>query len=462
MTTQNSEATQVPELSDGLQAIAVAPGADGYEAARRVWNGTIDKRPAVIVRCRGVADVIEGVTYARARNLPVSVRGGGHHVAGGALIDGGLVLDLSQMRAVRVDPVARTVRAEGGAQIGDIDRETRPFGLAVPMGVFSETGVAGLTLAGGVGWLRRKYGLACDSLLSADVVTADGRLLHASPDEHPDLFWALRGGGWDMGCVTSLEYRAYPIEPELFFLFVTYPMDDAPVVLRALRDFASTASDEASPLAVLWTFPRSDAYPPEVWEKQFVAIAGPYAGPVEEGERVYAPLRALGTPLLDMSGPMPYHDVQKLFDEEYPTGRRYYWKSSYLRELSDPAIDVLVHFGRQRPSPLSSVDVWLQGGAIAKTSASDSPAGHRDAPYLIGIEANWEEATNDAANIAWTRELAAALEPFSTGGSYLNFEDVTESAATAAYHGASFERLVSVKRTYDPGNLFRSRRGLVD
>jgi FAD/FMN-containing dehydrogenase len=456
VTTHTSETT-----ARGLPAVAVTPGADGYEDARRLWNGAIDKRPAVIVRCRGAADVIEGVHYARERGLPVSVRGGGHHVAGGALIDGGLVLDLSQMRSVRVDPVARTVRAEGGAQIGDIDREARPFGLVTPMGVFSETGIAGLTLAGGVGWLRRKYGLACDSLLSADVVIADGRLLHASGAENADLFWALKGGGWDMGCVTSLEYRAYPIEPELFFLFIAYPMDDARAVLRALRDFGRTAPDEASPLAVLWTFPEAEVYPPEIWNRQFVAVAGPYAGPPDAGERVFAPLRKLAAPLLDMSGRMPYYEVQKLFDEEYPNGRRYYWKSSYLRELSDAAIDVLVEFGRARPSPLSSVDVWLQGGAIAKTTPADSPAGHRDAPYLIGIEANWDEAADDAINVAWTRALASALGPFSTGGSYLNFEDLTDPGAAAAYHGESFERLVEIKRTYDPGNLFRSRRGLV-
>jgi FAD/FMN-containing dehydrogenase len=450
----------IDELAAGVRGDVLSPTSAGYDEARRVWNGTVDKRPALIVRCQGVADVIEAVNFARDQGLAVSVRGGGHHVAGSAIAQDGLVVDLSGMRSVRVDPANARVRCEGGAQIGDLDRETRPFNLAVPMGVFSETGVGGLTLAGGVGWLRRKHGLACDGLISADVVLADGRLVTASASANADLYWALRGGGWDMGVVTSLEFAAHPVDSELAFLFVYYPIEDGQRVLRGLRDFGATAPDEISVLAVLWTFPHSEEYPEAVWGKQFVALAGPYAGPASEGERIHQPLRELATPLLDMSGRMPYHDIQKLFDAEYPVGRRYYWKSSYLGALADRAIDVLVELGRSRPSPLSSVDVWLLGGAIGRVGATDTPAGHREAPYLIGLEANWDDPSTDAINLAWTRDAAQSLAPFSLG-SYLNFEDLAEAGVTAGYHGANFDRLRQLKQKYDPANLFRSRRGLV-
>ncbi|MGE0059039.1 MAG: FAD-binding oxidoreductase [Dehalococcoidia bacterium] len=449
------------DLTSKLRGTVFTATDEGYDEARRIWNGTVDKRPAVIVRCGGVADVIDAVNYAREQGLSVSIRGGGHHVAGSALNDDGLVIDLSQMRSVRVDPAAGTARAEGGAQIVDVDRECMPFNLCVPLGVFSETGIAGITLAGGVGWLRRKYGMTCDSLVSADVVTADGKLVKTSATENPELFWALRGG-WDMGVVTSFEYQARPIEPEIAFLFVTYPIDEAAQVMRGVHEFMRSASDAFSPLLVLWTFPEDEAYPQEVWGKQFIAIVGPYAAHAEEGMRAIEPLRHLGTVLLDASETTTYYAVQHLFDHEYPKGRRYYWKSSYLTGLEEGAIEQLIEFGKNRPSALSSVDVWTLGGAISRIGADETPLSQRQAPYMIGIEANWDDPAADAANIAWTRELASALQPFSTGASYLNFEDLSETGAAKATHGANFERLVRIKKQYDPENLFRSRRGLVD
>jgi len=449
------------ELAQTVSGDVISPDHAEYEAARRLWNGAIDKRPAVIVRCAGVADVIDAVNFARRENLAVSIRGGGHHVAGGASNDGGLVIDLSRMRSVRVDPESKTARAEGGALIVDVDRACMPFNLAVPLGVFSETGIAGITLGGGVGWLRRSFGMTCDSLISADVVTSEGELIKASATQNPDLFWALRGGGWDFGVVTSFEYQTYDIDTEMAFLFVTYPIEEATDVLSRFADFMQTCPDAFSPLAVLWSFPADEAYPPEVWGKQFVGLAGPYCGRPEDGERLFQPLRELGTILLDMTGTMSYYDVQHLFDHEYPVGRRYYWKSSYLTDMTPDAIRTVVEAGMNRPSSLSSVDIWTLGGAISRVAASDTPISQREAPFMIGIEANWDDPHDDAANIAWTRGLAGALKPFSTGASYLNFEDLSEADFTEASHGANFERLAALKQTWDPGNVFKSRKGLV-
>jgi FAD/FMN-containing dehydrogenase len=456
----NTEA--LTQLASRLRGTASTPSDASYDEARRVWNGTVDKTPAVIVTCQGVADVIDAVNFARDQALHVAVRGGGHHVAGSAVIDAGLVIDLSQMRSVRVDSQHRRVRAEGGAQIGDVDRETQAFGLAVPLGLVSETGIAGLTLAGGLGWMRRKHGLSCDNLKSADVVLSDGRYVHASAEENQDLLWALRGGGWDLGVVTSFEFEAHQLGPEVFLSFVTYARSEGKQVLQLFQEAYAAAPLGAAPLGVCWTFPEAEVFPKELWGQQFVAVVGVYAGPAEEGAQAMQPFSQLGTVLTDMSGPVPYIEAQRFFDEDYPKGRRYYWRSSYLKALSGEAIDVLLHLSDIRPSPLSSVDLWPLGGAIAGVPASESPFGHRDAPFAIGIEANWDAPSADAANIAWARQATSLLEPFSTGGSYMNFEDPDDTKATAASFGENLQRLVQIKRKYDPANLFRSRRGLVD
>jgi FAD/FMN-containing dehydrogenase len=445
------------QLAARIKGVAFAAGDDGYGEARKLWNGTLDKKPAAIVKCRAVADVLDALAFARQQRLGVSIRGGGHHVAGGAVLDDGLVVDLSEMRAVSVDPVARTVRAEGGAQIGDVDRETTPLGLCVPLGVVPDTGIAGLTLAGGLGFLRRKYGMTSDNLIAADVVTADGRCLRASADENPDLFWALRGGGWDLGVVTSFEYRAHPISPEVFLSFTAYPIEEGPTVLRRFRDFMETAPDEMSPIAVIWTFPE-EPYPRELWGRQLVAVVGAYDGPAEQGEKAFEPLRALGTPLFDASERTTYFAVQQFFAEDYPSGRRYYWKSSYLSRLEDSTIETLLDFGRRRPSPLSTIDLWPLGGALSRISAQETPISHREAAYLIGVEANWEDPSADTANRAWCRDTVAALTPHSTGGSYLNFEDLSEGGVVERSRGSNLERLTAIKRKYDPEDLFRSRR----
>jgi hypothetical protein len=443
----------------GLDGQAIRPGDAAYDEARSVWNGTVDKRPAVIVRCRNTDDVIAAVMLARTEGLAISVRGGGHHVAGSAVNDGGVVIDLSGMREVTVDAAAKTARAQGGALLVDVDNATLAHGLAVPMGLFSETGIAGLTLAGGYGWQSRLRGLTCDNLIAAEVVTADGRLLKASAVENPDLFWALRGGGQNLGVVTSFEYQAHPMPPELFFLFVTYPLAEAKQVLTAVREYSQTAPREAGIIAVIWTFPASEPYPEEVWDQQFVAIVGPYMGDAAEGQRVLQPLRELGAPLFDISGPMPFGDIQHLFDEEYPKGRRYYWRSTYLKELGDGALAKLVDLGSRRASPLTSLDVWIGADtAVADVGIDATPIAHRDAPFMIGIESNWEDPANDAANIAWAREVFTTLAPHSTGGSYLNFEDPSDQSRVAAVYGPNYQRLMEIKRKYDPDNLFGTRR----
>ena len=456
----NNEA--IAHLRSGIAGAVNLPGDAAYAGARAIWNGTVTKQPAVIVTCSGVEDVIAAVGFARDQGLGISVRGGGHHVAGSALIDGGLVIDLSAMRGVTVDSAARTVRAEGGALIADLDRATQEHGLAVPMGVVSETGVAGLTLGGGIGWMRRKHGMSCDNLIGADVVLADGRLVHASAQENSDLLWALRGGGWDLGVVVGLEYEAHPLGPDVWVSFIGYAWSDARQVIQGFRDFAASAPEGFGAVCVCWTVPELDEFPKDQWGQPIVIVVGPYTGSVEEGQRVTKPLLSLGTVLGDLSGPMPYVEAQTaLFDEDYPKGDRYYWRSSYLGGLPDDAIDTLMELNLERPSPRSSLDIWSLGGAIGRFGAVDSAAGHRDAPWLIGIEANWSEPDEDAANVGWARRAGERLRPFSTGGSYMNFEDPDDVSATAASHGDSLTRLQAVKKAYDPANLFRSRRGLV-
>ena len=460
MTTMTNEA--LTRLRDDLKGPAFAPSDEGFAEARVIWNATVTKQPAVIATCADVDDVITAVKFAREQGLGISVRGGGHHVAGTSLIDGGLVVDLSQMRGVTVDPAKQTARAEGGALIGDLDRATQTHALAVPMGVVSETGVAGLTLGGGVGWMRRKHGMSCDSLIGADVVTSEGELIHASAEENADLLWALRGGGWDLGVVVALEYQAYPLGPDVWVPFIGYPWSEAKQVMQGFRKFIETAPESFNAVCVCWTVPELPEFPEEHWGKPFVVIVGPYAGTVEEGERVTEPLLSLGTVIGNLSGPMPYVEAQHaLFDEDYPKGDRYYWRSIYLKDLDDGAIDALVEQTLARPSLRSSLDLWPLGGAIARQGPEDSAAGHRDAPWLIGIEANWSEPGEDAANIAWARASSEKLTPYSTGGSYMNFEDPDDSKATAASHGSALQRLLDVKKKYDPENLFRSRRGLV-
>jgi FAD/FMN-containing dehydrogenase len=426
--------------------------------ARAVWNGMVDRRPALIAQCAGAVDVVASVEFAREHGLLVAVRGGGHNVAGTGVCDGGLMIDLSLLRSVRVDPVAQTVRAEGGVTIGDLDHETQAFGLAVPMGVVTATGIAGLTLGGGMGWLRRKYGLSSDNLLSADVVTADGKLVVAAPDTEPDLFWALQGGGGNFGVVTSFEFRAHPVGPEVFFVFVVHEGADARAALRFYREWAPAAPDEVSAFAILQHGPELEEIPSEHRGKPVAIFLAMYSGDASRGQEVLQPLRGFGNPVVDLSDTLPYLQVQQFFDADYPAREmRYYWKSRYLDELSDDAVDTLVRLNEASPSHHSTVDVWQLGGAMSRFAPDSSAFGDRSAAYLIGIEANWESADDDAACIAWGRELFRALEPFSSGREYLNFPGLyedNEQMVRDTFAG-NLDRLRAVKKRHDPANLFR-------
>jgi len=445
-----------------LDGTVLIPGDEGYDVARRVWNGMIDRRPALIARCAGVDDVIASIRFAQAHHLPVAVRGGGHNVAGSAVCDGGLVIDLAPMHAVTVDPEARRVSVQAGATLGAVDQATQAFGLAVPLGVVTETGVAGLTLGGGLGWLRRKHGLSCDALRAVDVVTADGRLLHASETEHADLFWAVRGGGGNFGIVTRFEYELYALGPDVFMLTLIYPASEVPDVLRFMQRYMQQVPDEFSPIGVLGRVPPLDGVAEAYHGTPGLILVGPYAGPVDEGAWMLAPLRAFGTPIADLSGTMPFVEVQRFFDEDYPSGARYYWKSLNLYDLPEEAVARLVALNAEAPSAHSTIDLWFQGGAMGRVAAEETAFGSRAAPYLLGVEGNWQDPTTDEANIAWVRRCIDALQPYSDGGMYLNFPGFLEEGEGLlhASYGPNYERLVALKRTYDPANVFRTHQNI--
>jgi len=451
-------------LEAGLRGRLVRPADEEFESARQVWNGMVDKHPALIARCAGVADVIAAVRFGRDHGLPIAVRGGGHNVAGTGVCDDGLVIDLSSMNGIRVDPERGTVRAEGGVTIGELDHETQAFGLAVPMGVVTATGIAGLTLGGGLGWLRRRHGLSCDNLISADLVTADGQLITTSNERNPELLWALRGGGGNFGVVTSFEYRAHPVGPQIYLAFVVHAGQDAAAALRYYRDWAASAPDEASSFAILWHAPELDEIPVEHHHTPIAVFLAVHCGAHDQAEQDLKPLREFGSPIADLSASMRYLDVQAFFDADYPAhDMRYYWKSHFLRDLPDEAIATLVELNERTPSPHSTLDLWQLGGAFALPNPQDTAFGDRSAPFLLGIECNWEHAADDAASIAWGREAFDRLQPYSTGAQYVNFPGLYEDndAMVRDAFGPNLDRLTTIKKRYDPNNLFRLNHNII-
>ncbi len=449
----------ISELRGQQSGVVLAPGDQGYEEARRVWNGMIERHPAAIVRCRTAEDVSAAVKLARRRGLEITPRGGGHNVAGTATNDGGMVIDLSDMNSVRLNPPHRLVHVGGGAIWRDVDAATQKYGLAVPSGLVSETGVAGLTLGGGLGWLRRKYGLSCDSLIMAELVTADGRRVVASERENRDLLWALRGGGGGLGVVTEFTFRLHPVGPEVAYAFTLYDGARTARLLRAFRDYARVAPDSVAPLAFTGTVPEGmDGVPVSEAGRSMLAILAVWVGPAAEGERRLHALRQLAEPIADLSGRVPYTDVQRLLDGDYPNGRRYYWKSTAVAQLTDPVIDIIVDYSRWQPSALSTIDVWVLGGALRREPPGGSAYNGRHAGYLVNPEANWEDPGADAVNLTWARDVISALRPHSVG-TYLNFPGLFEEGERQlrAGLGDHYERLLAVKRTWDPDNVFRLR-----
>ena len=447
----------IQDFRSRIRGTLVQRGDPQYDEARRIQNGLIDRRPAVIVRCSGTADVVESVNFARDRGVLLSIRGGGHNVAGNAMNDGGVVIDLSPMRGVRVDPSEQTVRVAGGATWGDVDRETQLFGLAVPGGVVSTTGIGGLTLHGGYGHLRRTHGLSIDNLLSVDIVTADGQVRTVSAREHDDLFWAVRGAGSNFGVVTSFEFRAHPVGPQVQLCAPFYALEDGRKVLRAWREFTASAPDEVNSIAIPWSVPDAEGFPPELRRRPVVITAAVYAGPAEQGARVMQPLRDIATPLLDLSGSLPFTAIQSAFDPFFPKGNLYYWKSTYVDDLSDACIDAILDAAARRPSHMPDIPIWHLGGAMSRVAEAHTAYGRREAPYLVTAEANWLDPRENDRYIQWARDLLAALQPFSRGGLYLNFPGFGEEkeAMLRAAYGANYVRLAALKRTYDPDNLFR-------
>ncbi len=441
----------VQDFTASLGGEVLRPTDDGYDEARTIHNGMIDSRPTLIARCAGVADVMSSVRFARDQQLLVSVRCGGHSVPGFCVCDGGLMIDLSRMRGVRVDAARQTVRAEGGVTWGDFDHETQAFGLATTGGIARPTGIAGLTLGGGHGFLMRKYGLACDNLLSVDLVTAEGHLLTASANEHADLFWGLRGGGGNFGIATSLEYRLHEVGPVLGGVLI-YPLERAKEIFRIYRDVTSAAPDELTMDAILATLPDGT---------QAAAVLACYAGPIAEGERLLSPLRSSGPLLDDQLSPMPYVAVQSIVENFNPAGMRNYWKSDYMTHLSDDAIDLLVEEYPSVPAPNSHLVIEHMGGAVSQTGENEMAVSHRDAPYNALIVGMWADPAEDERNIGWVRRLWEALRPFSSGGVYVNYQmGDEENRVRAAYGPEKYERLVALKNEYDPTNMFRLNQNI--
>jgi FAD/FMN-containing dehydrogenase len=425
-----------------------------YDAARRVWNGLIDRYPAVIAQCADTADVVEAVKVARRFRPVVSIRGGGHQVAGSAVCEDGLVIDLSTMRGVHVDPVARTARVQAGARWADVDRATQLFGLAAPGGEVSQTGVAGFTLGGGMGRIMRAHGLACDNVRSLEIVTADGVVRTASRTEHTDLFWAACGGGRGLGVVTSFEFDLHPLGPQVATAQVFYRYEQAREVVRGWRDLTLEVPVTVAPELVLWSVPRDPAIPPELHGQKVVVVAAVFAGDPAHASSVLAPFAQLGTPLMDVSGTVPYVAVQSALDPAFPEGRRYYFKSHFLDSLTDDAIDTMLTCDATRPNPESLIVIRTLGGAIAEVSGDDSSYPYRGSQYNLSIDAGWSDPALDARTLDWARTTWTALHPFSNGGVYVNFAGFDAETARAAVYGASAQRLADTRRTYDADGVF--------
>lgn len=460
--TEEITSSDLDALGFSIRGNIIRPDDHTYNEARQLWNGMFDRKPALIVQCAGPSDVIETINFARSRNLLFTIKGGGHGMAGHGAYDDTLMIDLSLMRGIRVDPVARTVHAQAGCNWGDVDRETQAFSMVVPGGVVADTGIAGLTLGGGYSWVRRKYGMSIDCLQSVDIVTAEGRYLTASNSQNEDLFWAIRGGGGNFGIVTSFEYKAYPLGPEVMLSAAMYPMEEAPQILRAWRDLVPSLPDEVTSDAVLWSVPTIAPFPEEFQGKPMILIVGVYAGDAEEGAQHVQPLREFSTPFLDLSGPIPYVALQSMFDPHFPKGGRYYFKSSYLNSLNDQTIDAIIGHQEQRTSPKLLTSIRLMGGAISRVGAQDTGFGNRNAPYLLSIDNIWDDPSEDDLQIKNARAYWNDMQRFSNGQMYFNFPGAFEEGNLLIKNsfGGNHKRLTEIKAEYDPENIFRMNQNI--
>jgi FAD/FMN-containing dehydrogenase len=421
MNTSSINKDRLDAFKAAFSGPVITPRDSQYEQARRVWNHMIDRRPAVIAQCKHPSDVATAIRFAKENALLIAVRGGGHNVAGYAVCDDGLVIDMSLMRGVTVDPENRRVRVEAGARWAGVDRATQPFGLATPGGEVSETGVAGLTLGGGVGYLRRKYGLSCDNLLSVELVTADGHLVTASPNQNEDLFWALRGGGGNFGVVTAFEFQLHPVGPEVFSINPFYPLSEADRLFRVWRAFTAEAPEEASTAFAIWSIPAHPDIPAHLHGADACLLDGMYSGAPENGETLFRSMRELDGQLLDFSGRIPYVEAQQAFDEFLPEGGLYYWKSLFMDRISDEALQTIVSMSEKRPDPGILVIIRHLGGAIERVKPDATAFRNRTAQYMLSIDGGWTDPAASADNIAWIRHFWNVMQPFSNGGVYMNF-----------------------------------------
>jgi FAD/FMN-containing dehydrogenase len=450
----------VAELAESMRGEVICPGDPGYDEARSIWNGAHDKHPALIARCAGVADVIRAVEFARSEQLEVAVRGGSHSIPGFSSTDGGIVIDLSPMKGLRVDAQAQTATAQPGLTWAEFDHETQAFGLAVTGGLVSTTGIAGFTLGGGIGWLMRKYGLTADNLTGADLVTADGQIVRASASENPELFLGLRGGGGNFGIVTSFDYKLHPVGPTVMAGPVFYPGERAGEILRFYREWCKDAPEELTTLVSLATAPPAPFLPEDIHGKPVVIIPAVYSGSVEAGERAVQPLRDLGDPVVDLMGPMPYVAMQSLLDPLWGPGAHNYFKAGFLKGLDDEAIETILRYHENISSPKSEIHVHQMGGAVADVPAGATAFGDRSAPFLLNVIGSTFTADGYTDAVSWAKEFHSAIAPSMTGGTYVNFVSEEGEDGVRSSYGDKYDRLVALKDQYDPTNLFRLNQNI--
>lgn len=458
MQTQSNE--KIETLKTKVKGQIVLPDDPNYNKVREIWNAMIDRKPAVIVQCAEADDVLHALSYARENGLEISIRGGGHNIAGSALCDNGVLIDFSNMKAVRVDAQKRRAFVEPGATLGDFDKAVQAHGLATPVGINSITGIAGLTLGGGLGWLTRKYGMTVDNLVSTEMITADGRKIRVSEDENADLFWAIRGGGGNFGVVTQFEFKLHSVGPEILAGLLVFPIHQAKRVLEKYREFVKSTPEELNVWVVLRKAPPLPFLSEDVHGKEVVVLAIFYAGDISEGEKLIDPLRSFGDPYGEHIGAQPYLQWQQAFDPLLTPGARNYWKSHNFTELSDGALDSIIEFAGKLPSPQCEIFVGLIAGEVNRIPSDAMAYGHRDAQFVLNVHGRWDEAAQDETCIAWAREFFKASAPFASAGAYVNFMTGDEGDRVAAAYGANYDRLKQIKKKYDPENIFHNNQNI--